>query len=223
MPQTSGATRPIERGGRHSRRVDSVAAIVIYVGLLAINVYFLMVKPAASWDRKIGLLLGILGVYTFAFAFLSQTDVFKQLPSLDENLTSPNLFDFASANFVAIGSLFLALSAGLRQRRELQARKLMDRTANPLLLLFAGLLALLEAIARSLFTLLRFVLTFAFVGFYLVVVAPIAYTAYFVVSIFVRDLITEAVAHRHGATIRNLLVAIPSLVFSLVLNASFLV
>ena len=241
MPEASGATGSVveasgEQNGR-SRRV-SVAIIAIYLGLLAIDVFFLMVEPDASWDVKIGLLLGILGVYTFSFGLLAETEVFDWFPFLNQELTSPNLFEFAAANMRAVGSVFVALGNATRTAGELRAVRLLDRAQNPVLAWLAVGLIVPELIVSLLILILRSLVTVVFVAFYLFVVAPTAYTAYLVVSICFEDFVTELarerkpgrhaasdpdVAQEHGAKIRNLLVGIPSLLVSpVVLNASSL-
>jgi hypothetical protein len=230
----------VEASGDQNARsgLVSVATIAIYLGLLATDVFFLMVEPNASWDVKIGLLLGILGVYTFSFGLLAETEVFDWFPFLNEELTSPNLFEFADANRNAVGSVFLALGNATRTAGELRTVRLLKRAENPLLAWLAVGLMVPDLIASVLILILRTLVTVVSIGFYLLVVAPIAYTAYLVVSIcfedFIAELATEretdgrvasdrAVAHEHRAKIRNLLVGIPSLLLSpVVLNVSSL-
>jgi hypothetical protein len=219
-------------------RSRSVSALVIasYMALLAFDVWFLLIRPDAPWERRIGLLLGILGIYTFAFAFLAQTDVFKRLSSLDEGLTSPNLFEFAAANLRALTILTIAFNVSFDP---LNASKLVDRTKSaPLVLLGAVALVLELVVVFVVGLLFGLLLLLVFEVLYVVVVAPIAYTAYAAVSIFVEEvndvelkamngseetLPIRDIVDEHKATIRNLLIAIPSLLLSLGLNATFLV
>lgn len=195
--------------------------------LAAFDAWLLLIRPDAGWDAKIAFVLGIIGVYTFAFGVLSASGVLDQMPDLGRDLTSPNPTIFLAGNLTALALLQAAFAVGARSAR---TRESLERRGGTILYLL-----------ETPIIIVGFFIIAAFVIVYLVVIAPLAWIAYVVasapldsilgsasdmvlsttypdsgeeVTITVKTLVSE-----HLVTFRNLLVAIPSLVTSLILRA----
>ena len=216
-----------------SSRVNVRAALLIGAGwsvLAAFDVWLLLIRPSADWHTKIAFVLGLIGVYTFAFGVLSATDLLKRLP-IGPDLTSPNPLKFIAGNATALGILQMALALAVTPER---TRESLDRRGGLLIGLVQGPLVIVGCLLAVAFTLV-----------YVVLIAPLAWVAYVIVSVAldsavnsgkefalamtdpstgeqstvkIKELITE-----HQVTLRNLLVAVPSLVSSLILGAPSLV
>jgi hypothetical protein len=224
------ATEPPEPAARSLRALLLIGAG--WLLLAAFDVWLLLIRPAAPWDTKISFVLGVLGVYTFAFGILAQTGLLRVFPDQGESLTSPNPMRFLAGSFEAVGLLQLVVSVGMRPERTPES---LDRRGGSLLQLVQLPVLLVE-----------FVLVVAFTVLYLVVIAPLAWIAYAIVSVPLdaitgsgRDVAVGLVDPRTGAktepvylkqvvvenlvTLRNLLVAVPALLSSLILDAPKLI
>ena len=177
---------------------------------------------------KIGFLLGLVGIYTFAFGLLSATEVFKQVPGMGEDLTSPNPTRFLAGIAEAMALLSMAFAVAVDPIRTHES---LNRRGGMLLLLLTQV---------PLMT-VGFLVVTAFIIIYVVVIAPLAWLGYMVASAPLdsilgasRDMNFTTISGETGeetslsvqefvddnlVTLRNLLVAIPSLVSSLILDA----
>jgi hypothetical protein len=72
-------------------RPTALTAVVYlgYVALLSLDGWLLPLRPEAPWDKKVAAVLGIVGVYSFAIAFLAETKILETLKTLGDDLTSP--------------------------------------------------------------------------------------------------------------------------------------
>jgi hypothetical protein len=189
-------------------------------------------RPDVAWDSKIAFVLGLLGVYTFAFGFLAQTDLLKRFPSLGDDLTSPNPLKFLAGGFQVLSLLQISFPVGAASERTPES---LERRGAALLWLIQFPVLLLGFFAVAAYTVV-----------YLLLMAPIAWLAYSIVSIPLDSISGSArdtamvlvdrqtgeeqqvvsikeVVNEHMITLRNLLVAIPSLVSSLILGTPALV
>jgi hypothetical protein len=196
--------------------------------LAGFDLWLLLIRPDAAWDAKIAFVLGLIGVYTFAFGLLSATDVLKRLP-LGADLTSPNPVIFLAGNSTAMSLLYLTLSIAVTPQRTSES---LDRRGG----------MLLEA-ARAPLLIAGCLLAVAFSIVYLVLIAPLAWLAYVVISVPLDSVLTsgrdmaltmtvageestvdiQELFKEHLVTFRNLLVAVPSLLSSLILGAPHLI
>jgi hypothetical protein len=202
-----------------------------WTALAGFDVWLLLIRPDASWDAKIAFVLGMLGVYTFAFGVLAASGVLKRLPDLGRNLTSPNPTIFLAGNFTVMSMLLGALSVALRSKR---TRESLERRGGSVLYLAETPLLLLGVVVIA-----------AFVVVYLVLVAPLAWIASTISSAALDSILGSAsdlelietraqtgevrtvrikeLVEEHLVTFRNLLIAVPSLVSSLILDAPGLI
>lgn len=202
-----------------------------WAALAAFDIWLLLLRPDATWDAKIAFVLGLIGVYTFGFGVVSATGLLKQLPSMGEELTSPNPTRFLAGTFLLLSILQMALSIALSSSRT-QAN--LDRRGGVVLNLVETPIILVGALVVT-----------AFILIYLVLIAPLAWIAYTVASapldsilgsardvefasqsasgesesiITIKDFVRE-----HLVTLRSLLVGVPALVSSLILDAPGLI
>ena len=77
-----------------------VLLVALYCSLLALNVWFFLIRPARPWPAKLGTLLQILGVYTFAFGVINQTGILPR--AIAERMTSADLLIFLQGNAFAL-------------------------------------------------------------------------------------------------------------------------
>lgn len=212
-------------GGKTVTRRGAALIIALWLALVAFDIWFLLLRPDASWETRIAYVLGLLGVYTFAFALLAETDLLKKFPDMAEGLTSPHPLKFLAGNLTALSLLFMTWSVGLQSLRTPES---LDRRGGLLVSFVEGLLMLVGALLLVVCTVV-----------YAVVVAPIAWLAYVVVSAPLDSVVTSgrdvefavvtagetssvtvrALVGEHLVALRNLLVAVPALVSSLILDA----
>jgi hypothetical protein len=189
-PQERPAAAPPTAGGRKEPRKTTAAAlglvalvllafwgwskdlfVVLFCAILVFDVWFFLIRPTQPLRERAGTLLQVLGVYSFAFGVLAKTGVLEGL-AMEEDMTSPNLFEFLRGNFYAMGMLTHTLAIMLEP----------GRTS------FSAL-APLEPFAVLVFSLLGLVYTF----FHLLVVMPLSYVAYVVADLPVQAVINSAV------------------------------
>jgi hypothetical protein len=58
--------------------------------LAAFDIWLILFRPDAPWDKKISFLLGMIGIYTFAFGVVSGSGVLDWNPRLGRDLTGPH-------------------------------------------------------------------------------------------------------------------------------------
>ena len=187
-----------------------------------------LIRPSAAWDTRIAFVLGLIGVYTFAFGLLSATDVLERL-RIGPDLTSPNPVIFLAGNFTAMSLLYGTLSIAVTADRTSES---LDRRGGMLL-----------EILRTPLLIGGCLLAVAFSIVYLVLIAPLAWLAYAAVSVPLDSIVTSGrdmemtmtsageestvrikeLFEEHLVTFRNLLVAVPSLLSSLILGAPNLI
>jgi hypothetical protein len=206
----------------------AVTVVVVYLVLLAFDLWLLLVYRDAAWEVKVGFLFQVLGLYTFAFGLVTRTEIARRFAFLTGDLTSPNLFRFAAGNMVLLAIATSAYSVALnpRKRPDAQPSGAFGTTAY--------------LVASLLLTTVVFLAFVVWVIVYLVVIAPLAYLGYVVVSFPLREIegsgsdiaidvqggsgeaqsvtMRELVASSR-VELRNFLIAIPSLALSLVLQA----
>jgi hypothetical protein len=227
-PATSTEIRAGRPGGAAG---NFRAALLIGAGwsaLAAFDLWLLLLRPDAAWDTRIAFVLGLVGVYTFAFGLLSATDLLKRL-QIGPSLTSPNPVIFLAGNFAAMSLLYSTLSIALAPQRTGDS---LDRRGGMLL-----------EVARTPLLIAGCLLAVAFSIVYLVLIAPLAWLAYVAVSVPLDSVLTSGrdmeltmtsagedatvrikeLFQEHLVTFRNLLVAVPSLLSSLILGAPNLI
>lgn len=193
-----------------------------YVGLLALNISILVVVVPGPWLGKVALLLAVLGVYTFALGFLTQTEILKQFGALTEDMTSPNLYEFIGSNFHFMSILSSSLAQAMYPEKTTPVG-------------WRSLFWLIFDVPVLFLTALIFL---AYSVFHLVVITPIAYIAYVIVSVPIRNIQTsrrdtevtfsspslgkqtvsiQEIFSSNVVSVRSFLVAVPAMVFSMIL------
>jgi hypothetical protein len=215
-------------GSPPDRRVKTLI-VVAWFALVAFDVWLLLLRPDAPWESRIAYVLGLLAVYTFAFGLLAETELLKKMPEMAEDLTSPNPFLFLAGNATALSLLFMTGSIAIDP---LRTGRSLDRRGGLVLSFVEGLVLLVGLLILVVCTVV-----------YVIVVAPLAWLAYTIVSapldsvvssgrdfefVELREGVETTVRMRalvadHLVTLRNLLVAIPALVSSLILDAPGLI
>src|SRR6266536_1468307 len=84
--------------------------------LAAFDVWLFLIRPDAGWDTKFGFVLGLVGVYTFAFGLLSATGLLDRIP-IGADLTSPNPMRFIAGTATVLALLQMAGALALTSRR----------------------------------------------------------------------------------------------------------
>jgi hypothetical protein len=199
-------------GKARNERMVTIVVAVIYLGLLALDVWLLILVPSASWEEKISFLLQVVGLFAIATGFVAATELSKDFATLLAEMTSPNLRDFLYGNFklgTVVQSVMVELYRGLLSSSGW----------------YAGLhFALLWLLALP-------VILVLLAAFYVFVV-PVAYIAYVAASV---PLLTIRDAHdtvtvragdekvdardlvvRHMVPLRSFLVGLTATLFSLV-------
>jgi hypothetical protein len=187
--------------------------VLVYLSLLALNVWLLWFLPAAAPIEKVSFMLAIVGIYSLALNFSTATGLSQADPSWLDQLTSPSLRDFVVGSFRVAGFAWLFGS-------------LFIRGFPPPVLSRLRLLALLLAIPLFLGTAAAAVIVTAA---YLAVIAPVAYVAYLLASIIlgaVENAPDEALTSReerelkaavgdHRVQLRTLAVGVPATVLGI--------
>ena len=145
--------------------------VLIFIILFVFNAWFFFVKGEGSWEDRIKQPLEILTVYTIAFGFLSTTDILKDFGSITEDMTDPNVFKFTLGNFVFLAIVFSAVATAL------SPRKTSFNWFYPFEMIIIIVLAMIA---------------FAYAIFHVLVVIPISYIAYAMVSVPIRAIQTSA-------------------------------
>ena len=146
--------------------------ILVFLGLLTLNGWIFIVWGKGPSLAKVELVLGILAFYTFAFGLLMQTKILEDFRDIAEYMTSPNLFKFICGNLEFLTLLFSMLSVAL------ETRKTHHSFLYPLLdmpLLLIGAIGI-----------------FIYAALHIVIILPIAYIGYVIVSVPIRNIQTSA-------------------------------
>ena len=191
--------------------------VLVYLGLLALNIWIFLVRAHGNWPEKAGILLQVLTLYTFAFGFLSKTDLLKDFGNITEEMTSPNLYEFLRGNFAFLTILFSSIKVALTP----------EKTGYSWFYLLEMPLVMVCGLA-----------VFVYAVFHLVVIVPIAYLAYVIVSVPIRSIqasaddvaisigdktVTKTVSIKdiissNVVPLRNFLIGIPAIALSMILR-----
>ena len=81
--------------------------IIFYISII-LNVYFFFFHSTSPLSEKLGMVLKIVGLYTFAFGVLTQTGL---LSGIAEDMASANVYKFLRGNalMMSLGSSACAL------------------------------------------------------------------------------------------------------------------
>jgi hypothetical protein len=190
--------------------------VALYVAALAVNVYAFWVLPSGSMLERFSFSLQLIGIYNLALTFLSQTDLFRALPSWLEEMTSADLRDFSAGTFRILGVFASLASLAVRGfPPPLVTGRL------PLLLQVFVVFAL-----GLTFAILAVVLFVLLVPFLLLGIAPVAYIGYVLVGVLL-DAVSSApgdielssgegsvslkgTVRAHQVQLRTLLVGVPT-------------
>ena len=158
-------------------RLFGPAALLLFAGFLAFDIWLLFIQPKGSWQDHAGLWFAVVGLLALATGFANSTDLRKALPADLDNMTSPWPREFLRGNLFVAGlsmSFGAALVLGGAPRTLAGLERLRDTWLWPLHVLLLIGSALLKMIAA----LLIFLLWIGANAAYLVLVAPAAYPAY---------------------------------------------
>src|SRR5438034_10401035 len=90
-----------------------IIVVILFIGLLAVNACFFLIRPKRPWLEKLTIVFEIVGIYTLGFGILAQTDLFKGIEGLGEQMTSSNLMKFVAGNLRYVAIIFSTLSVAL--------------------------------------------------------------------------------------------------------------
>src|SRR5207237_2625428 len=84
-----------------------LAVSLFYLLVLAADLWFFLLLPSGPWEKRVGFLLQVLGIYAIGLGLLERIGVLAAFKSSEEELTSTNLRDFLAANLMLSGTIFL--------------------------------------------------------------------------------------------------------------------
>lgn len=190
--------------------MQMVPAVVVvgYIGLLALVLWIVAIRPAMPLREKISGLFQLAAIYTFVMGLLSTSGVFDALSSMQQDLTSTNPVEFLAGNFHMFVVLFSAMEVALDPNT-------------------ATLLAVPALLVLS-------VLLVVYAVFHFVVIVPLAYFCYLVTSVPVDAILNAStdveitiglekmrikeLVVQNEAVIRNFAVGVPAFAASLILK-----
>jgi hypothetical protein len=180
-----------------------ILVVPVFIGLLALNAWLFLIRPKKPWTERVSFVLQLVGIYTLGLGILAQTDLFRDVGGLGEEMTSPNLFEFAAGNLRFLGIIFVISSMAFT-----------TSASGP------GFLVLV-VYAPALF---------AYAAFHLLIVMPLAYIPYVIASVPIdavlhsttdftlsRDgsaLHMKAFVAENAVSLKSFLVALPALVLA---------
>ena len=189
--------------------------VLAFLVLLALNVWLLWFVPDAPATEKASFALTLVGFYSLALNFSTDSGLAKAFPGWLSELTSPNLREFVAASFRVMAVVFFMAS-------------LFVRGFPPPMLSRLGLLGAFLALPLALAVV---VAIFAAGAAYLVVIVPLAYLAYLLASILLDSIenAPEDVAlsseegsvtmrgavSQHRVQLRTLVVGVPATVLGI--------
>lgn len=135
------------------------------IGDIAVLVYF----GYASWDNRIGFILQIIGFYGIGMGFIQKSDLLKNFISINEDMTSPNLFRFIRGNAYFLALLLNIFVVALGVKRSTKSSQSL------------GCLGEIFFLCLSPFI-------FIYVLFHFVVIIPFAYIGYLIASALVESI-----------------------------------
>lgn len=197
------------------RTVATRWVVLVYLLLLALNVWLLWFLPEVPTREKVSFVLTLVGFYSLALNFSNGSGLTAAFPSWLADMTSPNLREFAASSFKVLSVAFLMASLFVRG------------FPPPVLsrLSFVGVLLALPL------ALVAVVALFVVAAAYLVVIVPLAYIAYLLASIFLDaienapgdfllsseegQLTMKGAVREHRAQLKTLVVGVPSTVLGI--------
>ena len=153
-------------------KFELLVVVLVFLGLLTLNGWIFLVWGKGPSLAKVELVLGVLAFYTFAFGLLMQTKILEDFGHLAEDMTSPNLFVFIIGNLDFLILLFAMLTVAIEPRKT-DYRFLYPLLTMPLLLI--GVIGI-----------------FIYAALHIVIILPIAYIGYVIVSVPIRNIQTSA-------------------------------
>jgi hypothetical protein len=193
--------------------------------LAAFDLWLILVVPDAAWDKKVSFLLGIVGIYTFAFGVVSGSGILDWNPPLGRYLTGPHPILLLGGIATVLGVLSSAAALAIDPKKTGDS---FDRRGG-----------LILPVLQTPVIFLVMLVFIPFAAAYVFLVAPLAWIAYTIVSAPLDSIVTSAsdtmitledktisikgLVDEHLVTLRNALVAVPALVTSLILGATSLI
>ncbi|MGB2842641.1 MAG: hypothetical protein WBC40_09245 [Halobacteriota archaeon] len=205
-----------------------ILAILVYLGLLTLGIWIFFIKGEGSLKEKLEFPLRVLTVYTLAFGFLSTSGILKDFANITENMTNPNIFKFMVGN-IHFMILFISCFAVM-----IDPQKTIKSQETKELGLFMDLLFILLTPFMLLIPIVGLLIMIVYFVFHIVVVMPISYIAYVIVSYPIREIQTAGgdigfsvgtqdisikgiFSQENEVTMRNFLIAIPAVILQVVL------
>ena len=212
-------------GDQPQRTLPLVWLVALYLAALAGNVYVFWILPGGSLLERLAFSLELIGIYNLALTFLRATDFSKTFSTWLDDMTSPNLREFAAAT---LRTLAVVASLSSLAVRGFPPPLVMGRL--PLLLQ-----VLAVVILGLTFAVLNVVLFALVVVVFVLGIAPIAYIGYVFVDVFL-DAVTnapgevelssvegslglKATVERHRVELRTLLVGVPAIALGVTTQA----
>ena len=176
MPVPAATTEPAPRGKGNLR-----AMLLIGAGwtlLAAFDLWLILVRPDAPWDKKLSFLLGMIGIYTFAFGVVSGIGILDWDPGLGRALTGPHPTLLLAGIAEVLSVLLLAVALAFEPKKTAES---FDRRGG-----------LILPILQTPVIFLALVILIPFTAVYVFLVAPLAWIAYTIVSAPLDSLLTSA-------------------------------
>jgi len=198
--------------------------------LAAFDLWLILIRPDAAWQTRVAFLLGVVGIYSFAFGVVAGSGLLDWSPRLGRDLTGPHPTLLLAGIFTVLGVVFSAAALAIGPKKTAES---FDRRGGMILPILQ---------TPVIFLIMIVLIPFALV--YVFLVAPLAWIAYAIVgapldSILMSGPDTEItmsdsqtdlqtitikkLVDDHLVTLRNALVAVPALVSSFVLTAHKLI
>jgi hypothetical protein len=92
-----------------------ILVVLGFVAVLALDVWLFLIRPKKPWTERVSFVLQLVGIYTLGLGILAQTDLFKGIGGIGEEMTSGNLFQFVAGNLAFIGIIILIWRLALLQ------------------------------------------------------------------------------------------------------------
>ncbi len=157
-----------------------LAVQLVFLGLVTLYAWVLSPMGPGPLREKVQVVFAILALYGFGLRFLFQSEGLKNFGGLADGMTSANLFKFLAGNFRFLAFVFLIMSVASRSKKGRAVAITSWREAGGVVL-------------EVLMTMLFGVFILAYIPFHVVVIMPIAYVAYVVVSVPIRRIRTAPI------------------------------
>jgi small-conductance mechanosensitive channel len=222
-----------------------ILVVLVYLGLLTLGIWIFFIKGQGSLKEKLEFPLQALTVYTLTFGFLSTSDILKDFTNLTEDMTSPNIFKFMRSNIFFLMLFILCFAVMIDPDKTIKSQEKKEKTSmKPLSLfmemlgIFMEMLGIFMVLFTVLFTILipivGFLIMIVYIVFHIMVIMPISYIAYVIVSYPIREIQTSGhdmemscgtqdvsikgiFSQENEVAMRNFLIAIPAVILQVVL------